>query len=480
MGKIAVTILIAAFGSALHAQTVNLHGKVTNSAGQPVVGAVVQLMHQGLKMTTGADGAYTLTGTVALAQKAPSAQGVSLEQGVLQIAVSHAAGMKVEVFDLKGNLLRMEAVPNASPGLYRWDFGMHALSDQMMIIKASVGRETRTFRYMPMGDGEAAGGIPASGFTPAAAFLAKTAADLDMLQVTATGYVTKQVSVSAWDATLDVTLSAASAGGRSAGCGKTSTLKTGKALTFTPPGGGGARTYNLMVPADYDNNTAYRLIVSIHWLNGTANNVTDGGNGSATIKPYYGLAELANPAGGKSTTIFVAPQGQGNSWPSGQVPFITSLVDMLKNELCIDNTRIFAEGFSMGGSMSYALACEAPDMFRAVAVHSGGPMSGCNKKNKPVPYFMTHGTQDQTCTFPGYGVPQINEFAKLDGCEAMDIPGTLKPTDASGMNPACADFKGCTEGYPARACIFVGPHTPSPGGSKTWVPAETWKFISQF
>jgi hypothetical protein len=134
----------------------------------------------------------------------------------------------------------------------------------------------------------------------------------------------------------------------------------------------------------------------------------------------------------------------------------------------------------MGGSMSYALACEAPDMFRAVAVHSGGPMSGCNKKNKPVAYFMTHGTQDQTCTYPGYGVPQVNEFAKLNGCQAMDIPGTLVPTDASGMNPKCADFQGCSDGYPARACIFVGPHTPSPGGNKTWVPAETWKFISQF
>jgi poly(3-hydroxybutyrate) depolymerase len=153
---------------------------------------------------------------------------------------------------------------------------------------------------------------------------------------------------------------------------------------------------------------------------------------------------------------------------------------MLKSELCIDTTRIFAEGFSMGGSMSYALACEAPDMFRAVAVHSGGPMSGCNKKNKPVAYFMTHGTQDATCTYPGYGVPQINEFAKLNGCQAMDIPNTLKPTDQSGMNPACADFTGCSDGHPTRACIFVGPHTPSPGGNKTWVPAETWKFISKF
>ena len=108
-------------------------------------------------------------------------------------------------------------------------------------------------------------------------------------------------------------------------------------------------------------------------------------------------------------------------------------------------------------------------------------MSGCDTTcRKPVAYFMTHGINDQVCHYPGYGAPQINDFAKLNGCQDMDIAGTLKPTDQSGMNPKCADFQGCKEGYPARACIFVGIHDPTPGGSKSWVPGETWKFISQF
>ena len=135
----------------------------------------------------------------------------------------------------------------------------------------------------------------------------------------------------------------------------------------------------------------------------------------------------------------------------------------------------------MGGSMSYALACGASEMFRGVAVHSGGPMSGCDKTNrKPVAYFMTHGTKDNVCTYPGFGVPQINDFAQVNGCQTMDIAGTLKPTNSSGMDPVCADFKGCTDGHPARACIFVGDHNPTPGGANSWVPGETWKFITQF
>lgn len=470
MKMIAISGLIASLGMSLHAQTINVRGTITNGTGQTVNGAVVMLVNRGLRDTTSANGAYQLTGTTSL-RRGPQVQGMSLDQGILRLTVAHPAQVKVEVFDLRGNQLRMEAVTEASEGEYRWDFGQHALSDQMMIIKASIGREVRTFRYLP-GAGEA-GIRPAGAFTPATAFLAKAAAAIDTLRITAAGYTTRNVPIGVYDTTANIVLTGPTPGGaKSAGCGKTSTLRNGKGLSFTPPSGGQARTYNLNVPADYDNNTAYRLIVGIHWLNGTANNVTDGN--------YYGIMPLANPSGGKSTTIFIAPQGLSNSWPSGNGPFIIGLVNMIKSEFCIDTTRIFAEGFSMGGSMSYALACEAPDMFRGVAVHSGGAMSGCVKKNKPVAYFMTHGTNDNVCTYPGFGVPQVNEFAKLNGCQAMDIPNTLKPTDAGGATPVCADYTGCNEAYPTRACIFVGGHVYNPGGSRQWVPAETWKFISKF
>jgi poly(3-hydroxybutyrate) depolymerase len=152
--------------------------------------------------------------------------------------------------------------------------------------------------------------------------------------------------------------------------------------------------------------------------------------------------------------------------------FTKAMVDELTSKLCVDKSRIFAEGFSMGASMSYAVACAMGDVFRGVVAHSGGPMSGCVQHTKPVAYFMTHGTQDSVCTYPQYGVPQINDFAKVNGC----MPATM-PTP-SGTTPACIDFQGCMPGYPARACIFVGDHTPSPTGN--WVPKESWTFISQF
>jgi hypothetical protein len=88
---------------------------------------------------------------------------------------------------------------------------------------------------------------------------------------------------------------------------------------------------------------------------------------------------------------------------------------------------------------------------------------------------MTHGINDSVCTYPGYGVPQLNDFAKVNGCM-----NAMLPTPSSAQ-ASCIDFQGCTSGFPARGCTFVGDHTPSPPNvNSTWVPAETWKFISQF
>jgi hypothetical protein len=264
---------------------------------------------------------------------------------------------------------------------------------------------------------------------------------------------------------------------KSEGCGKTPSLKTGTALSITVSGS--ARTYNLKVPDPYDNSKAYRLIMSYHWLGGTANDVTNGG----VAKPYYGLWDLAG-----GSTIFVAPQGLSNAWNNtsgADVEFSKQLITLIESEFCIDKSRIFCEGFSMGGSMSYAMACGMGDVIRGVAVHSGGTMSGCAKHDKPVAYFMTHGTKDSVCTYPSFPMPPLMDFAKLNGCTDPDPKLSATAFEALLPEPtstasACMDFKGCKEGYPVRSCLFVGDHTPSPDGTNGWVPKESWKFISQF
>jgi poly(3-hydroxybutyrate) depolymerase len=257
----------------------------------------------------------------------------------------------------------------------------------------------------------------------------------------------------------------------SEGCGSPAAAENGNGQSINV--GGSNRTYNLRIPDDYDMNHPYRLMISYHWMGGTANNVSPN---------YYDLWNLS-----EGSTIFVAPQGNNNAWsnPGGEdVEFSRALIEQLESQLCIDKSRIFCEGFSMGGSMSYAMASAMPETIRAVAVHSGGSMSGTTRGHDgPVAYFMTHGTQDSVCTYPGYGVPQLQDFAGVNGCTQPDPSLSANAFEAALPEPnssagACVSFEGCQEGYPVRACLFVGDHTASPGGN--WVPGETWDFISQF
>lgn len=76
--------------------------------------------------------------------------------------------------------------------------------------------------------------------------------------------------------------------------------------TYSIQSGGQNRSYVLRVPDNYDRNHPYRLIFGLHWLNGTAGNVSSNG--------WYGLLPRSN-----NSTIFVAPQGIDNGWANPAV-----------------------------------------------------------------------------------------------------------------------------------------------------------------
>jgi poly(3-hydroxybutyrate) depolymerase len=256
-----------------------------------------------------------------------------------------------------------------------------------------------------------------------------------------------------------------------AGCGKTPTLKSG---TYSMQVNGKNRTYILRVPDKYDNKNPYRLIFGLHWLGG---NATDVANGSM-IDPYYGLQRLAN-----NSAIFVAPQGlsesMGTGWANtgGQdVTFVDKMIQTIEEGLCVDTTQLFSLGFSFGGGMSYALACARAKVFRAVAIYSGGLISGCSGGTEPIAYLQAHGISDNVLQISGARTMR-DRFVKNNGCTAASPPD---PKSGSNTHNSFA-YKGCSAGHPVEWYSFDGGHTPvPPDNGKTWLPQATWKFFSQF
>lgn len=247
-----------------------------------------------------------------------------------------------------------------------------------------------------------------------------------------------------------------------AGCGRPAGLATGP---HTITSGGQSRTFRLDVPAGYDPNRPYRLVVGLHWWHGTASDVVNQG--------FYGLKPLAG-----TSTIFVAPQGIDNAWPNtnGQdVTFVDDVLRTLEQALCIDTTQRFATGFSYGGGMSNALACARADVFRAVAVLNGAQLSGCAGGTQPIAYLGSHGVVDDVLNI-SQGRALRDRALRTNGCQAQQAP---EPAAGSGTHTRTAYT--CREGYPVVWLASDSGHqwdARDRGQQQSWVPGEIWRFFT--
>jgi poly(3-hydroxybutyrate) depolymerase len=254
----------------------------------------------------------------------------------------------------------------------------------------------------------------------------------------------------------------------SAGCGKTPTLKNSPSnsnfaqnqLTVN----GKSRQFIIRWPDDYKNDHPYRLILGLHGATGKGGDVASASNSEG---PYFGLWDLA-----KGSTIFIAPSAEGGLWnATNDTAFVSAILKAVEDDLCIDTSRIMAEGFSQGAAMSWTLGCSLEGVFRAVIGHSGGGVANPSKC-QPIAYFGSGGTKENVTQ-----TTQSDQFARWDGCTVESFGA------APSGSHACHDYKGCSAGHPVRWCPFDGPHTPSPadsGKTASWMPSEVWPFVSQF
>jgi poly(3-hydroxybutyrate) depolymerase len=250
--------------------------------------------------------------------------------------------------------------------------------------------------------------------------------------------------------------------GATAGCGRPAGLATGN---HTITSGGQTRTFRLDVPAGYDPNRPYRLVVGLHWWHGTSADVVNQG--------FYGLKPLAS-----NSTIFVAPQGIDNAWPNSNgrdVTFVDDVLRTLDSALCIDTAQRFATGFSYGGGMSNALACARADVFRAVAVLNGAQLSGCAGGTRPVAYLGSHGVVDSVLNI-SQGRALRDRFLQNNGCQARQAP---EPAAGSGTHIKTSYT--CRDGYPVVWIANDSDHqwdARDRGQSQSHVPGEIWQFFT--
>jgi len=461
------------------AYAINLNGKVENKAGKPITNAIVSLVNKDLKDTTNSDGLFSITSvSTDVSLITPKNQKITLVNSNLQLSLSDAVPVKIELFDISGKLLGKEALSNVSGGFYSFNIG-NKFCSKLLIIRTTLGNKEFLFRYVPLSDNLLIK-QPKATFLSGNPVLAKIIAIDDTLRVTAKNYKTKSVPITSYEQhDINITLDSANGSCGSAGCGKNPTLKSGRQSIQV---NGQQREFMIRIPENYDNTHPYPVVFGFHWNGGSMNDV-DGGGTSGYTWSYYGLREQADKSADKQM-IFIAPNGISAGWANSNgrdIAFVDEILKLIKADLCIDTARIFAMGFSYGGGMSYALACSRAKVFRAVAVYSGALLSGCNGGTDPIAYLGIHGISDGTCNISA-GRSLRDRFVNNNGCTAQNVP---EPSNGS-RNHICTRYEGCKEGYPVEWCAFDGGHTPGhvdgggDDGARTWTKNKAWEFFTQF
>ena len=200
-------------------------------------------------------------------------------------------------------------------------------------------------------------------------------------------------------------------------------------------------SYHALTPAWKAGDPPFPAIVHFHGAGGAGTGVLD-------------EQEMVDPALARGYA-FIAPNGadRPNGRRSGwrfrpqdtegrdELAFVLEVLKDAETRFHIDRSRVLLTGFSIGGSLTWYLACRAPNEFAAFAPVSGGfwvpqPETCAG----PVKMLHTHGWIDRTVPLEGrplgnLGIQQSDIFQGLQTWRRMNGCAAVRPDefDTSGV-----------------------------------------------
>jgi polyhydroxybutyrate depolymerase len=228
------------------------------------------------------------------------------------------------------------------------------------------------------------------------------------------------------------------------------------------------REYLLYVPKSYDRSKPTPLIISMHGagLWGAAQKDMSQFN---RVADREGLI-VVYPSGIGGRGIRVWHEEEGPGLPR-DVKFISELIDTLEAHYNIDSTRIYANGLSNGGGMSFVLSCTLSHRIAAVGLVASAqllPFKWCTDRH-PVPMIDFHGTSDPEAPYRGGSswvaqgfadqIGFVAAWAQRNKCASSPTDSRVAPDVVRRVYTRCANGAD-VELY----TIEGGGHTWSGGG----------------
>lgn len=228
----------------------------------------------------------------------------------------------------------------------------------------------------------------------------------------------------------------------SAGCGKLNPPDGSRTITT----GDQSAMFNVRLPDDYDGTTPVPLGFGFH------------GFGNGACGPAQG--ECRGFAMLPAVTVYMKSISAG--WEQAPVleqniTYFRDVLALMKEEYCIDESRVFIAGVSSGGQFIEHLTCRFGDELWQTTAVCAGVVNAANQNCKGTPpVLVIHGVTDQAGNY-GLGVAEM--FARRNGCSETPPAGLeqarselMAAFNAQRAEHVCLDWEGCTAN-PVRFCI---------------------------
>ncbi len=247
--------------------------------------------------------------------------------------------------------------------------------------------------------------------------------------------------------------------------------------------GGRTRLYRVHVPPGYRSDTPAPLLLSLHGGGGSMDYMAKDEN--------YGQLSHAARAG----QVLVFPNGISRlrsgmlaTWNAGaccgaardenvdDVGFIRAVLERVMGQLNIDRQRVYATGMSNGAMMAYRLACEMPELIRAIAPVAGTDNTHSCAPGQPVSVLHIHARNDTHVLYEGGAGPDsvdkalvtdyrsvpasVARWVEFNGCQRS--PQRVLETNGAW----CEVYAPCRGGARVQLCVTERGGHSWPGGVK--------------
>ncbi|MEL6341853.1 MAG: PHB depolymerase family esterase [Myxococcota bacterium] len=231
--------------------------------------------------------------------------------------------------------------------------------------------------------------------------------------------------------------------------------------------------YEFWTPAGWDETSALPVLTYFHGYQGSPSAIRADGDLMAQLSDA-GVALLL-PIGRDQRWNVRLREGERD-----ELAFMDSVLADVGARWPIDRARIYASGFSIGGSMASLLGCYRSDDYAAIAPMSGtfwDPMpTDCDPG--PMPMQHTHGTADETWPWMGRSFSEttaqgavedgVSVWRAVNGCTDQTVTETNGPL-------TCTVWTTCDGDADVRMCLHDGGHERRSG----W-PARQLGWMLQF